>query len=65
MAVNEDELKELIGRFVTDFGAAMHAATVVIGDKLGLYKALAEQGPVPAPSSPSRPVTTPGWSRSG
>ena len=46
MAINEDKLNELIGQFVTDFGAAMHAATVVIGDKLGLYKALAEHGPV-------------------
>ena len=45
MAINEDKLNELIGQFVTDFGAAMHAATVVIGDKLGLYKALAEHGP--------------------
>jgi SAM-dependent methyltransferase len=45
MAINEDKLNELIGQFVTDFGAAMHAATVVIGDKLGLFKALAERGP--------------------
>jgi SAM-dependent methyltransferase len=46
MTINEDKLNEFIGQFVTDFGAAMHAATVVIGDKLGLYKALAEHGPV-------------------
>jgi SAM-dependent methyltransferase len=46
MAIDEDMLNELIGRFVTDFGAAMHAATVVIGDKLGLYVALAERGPI-------------------
>jgi SAM-dependent methyltransferase len=46
MAINEDKLNEFIGRFVTDFGAAMHAATVVIGDKLGLYAALAERGPI-------------------
>lgn len=46
MPINEDKLNDLIGRFVTDFGASMHAATVVIGDKLGLYKALAEKGPI-------------------
>jgi SAM-dependent methyltransferase len=46
MAIDETKLEALIGQFVTDFGAAMHAATVVIGDKLGLYKALAEHGPV-------------------
>jgi SAM-dependent methyltransferase len=46
MAIDESKLEALIGQFVTDFGAAVHAATVVIGDKLGLYKALAEHGPV-------------------
>jgi len=46
MAIDETKLEQFIGQFVTDFGAAMHAATVVIGDKLGLYKALAESGPV-------------------
>jgi len=45
MTVNEDTLNEFIGRFLTDFGAAMHASTVVIGDKLGLYKLLASKGP--------------------
>jgi SAM-dependent methyltransferase len=45
--IDEDKLNELIGRFVGDFGAALHATTVVIGDKLGLYKALAN-GPTDA-----------------
>lgn len=34
-----------LGRFVGDLGAAVHAGMVVIGEKLGLYKALA-LGPV-------------------
>ena len=42
MAIDETKLDELVGQFATDFGAALHAATVVIGDKLGLYRALAE-----------------------
>jgi SAM-dependent methyltransferase len=46
MAIDEDKLNDLIGRFVTDFGSAMHAATVVVGDKLGLYAALAQRGPI-------------------
>ncbi|MBA2281468.1 MAG: class I SAM-dependent methyltransferase [Acidimicrobiia bacterium] len=33
------------GRFVTDLAAVAHAATVVVGDKLGLYRALSERGP--------------------
>ncbi len=46
MAINEEKLNDFIGKFVDDFGSAMHAATVVIGDKLGLYGALAARGPV-------------------
>src|SRR5262249_45635256 len=46
MAIDEAKLDQLIGKFVTDFGAAMHGATVVIGDKLGLYKVLADKGPL-------------------
>ncbi len=33
-----------IGRFLGDVGAVLTAASVLIGDKLGLYKALAEAG---------------------
>ena len=36
-----DKLNAFIGQFVTDFGAAVHAGMVVIGERLGLYKALA------------------------
>ena len=47
MAINEDKLNEFMARFVGDIGAVMHAATVAVGDQLGLYKALAE-GPATA-----------------
>ncbi len=42
MAINEDKLNAFMGRFVGDLGAVMHAATIVVGDQLGLYKKLAE-----------------------
>ena len=45
MALDIDKLNAFMGRFVGDIGAAIHAGTVVLGDKLGLYKALAE-GPM-------------------
>jgi len=45
MPVNPDRLNELLGKAVVDFGATFHAALVRIGDKLGLYKALAAGGP--------------------
>src|SRR5579862_7129086 len=38
-----DKLNAFMGRFVGDLGAAVHAGMVVIGDKLGLYKALANE----------------------
>ena len=43
MAVDMDKLNNFIGQFVGDLGAAVHAGMVVIGERLGLYKALAAQ----------------------
>jgi len=43
MAVDMDKLNGFIGQFVGDLGAAVHAGMVVIGERLGLYKALATQ----------------------
>ena len=45
MAINPDKLNEFLGKAVVDFGAVFHGALVHIGDKLGLYKALASGGP--------------------
>ncbi len=42
--VDEAKLNAFMGQVVGDMGAAMHAALVVIGDKLGLYKAMAGAG---------------------
>lgn len=42
MAINEEKLNQFLGSCVSDFGATMHAGLVVIGEKLGLYKALAQ-----------------------
>ena len=43
-----DKLNAFIGQFVTDLGASVHAGMVVIGEKLGLYKALAAHPMDPA-----------------
>lgn len=45
MAVNPDKLNEFLDKAIVDFGATFNAALVRIGDKLGLYKALAAGGP--------------------
>jgi len=41
MALDMDKLNAFVGRFVGDLGATVHAGMVVIGERLGLYKALA------------------------
>jgi Rv2258c-like winged HTH domain/Methyltransferase domain len=43
-----NKLNAFIGQFVTDLGASVHAGMVVIGEKLGLYKALAAGAMNPA-----------------
>jgi 2-polyprenyl-3-methyl-5-hydroxy-6-metoxy-1,4-benzoquinol methylase len=45
MAIDPDKLHEFLGKAINDFGAVFNAALVRIGDKLGLYKALATGGP--------------------
>jgi 2-polyprenyl-3-methyl-5-hydroxy-6-metoxy-1,4-benzoquinol methylase len=45
-AIDETKLNAFMGKAVTDMGAALHATLVVIGDKLGLYKAMAGAGPL-------------------
>ncbi|MGE0549149.1 MAG: cyclopropane-fatty-acyl-phospholipid synthase family protein [Kofleriaceae bacterium] len=39
--IDESKLNDFLGKVVTDVGAAMSAALVVIGDELGLWRALA------------------------
>ena len=41
MAVNEEKLNEFLGKAVSDLGAAMSATLVLVGDRLGFYKELA------------------------
>jgi SAM-dependent methyltransferase len=44
-AIDEAKLNQLLGQVVVDFGATMFASLTLIGDKLGLYKALANTDP--------------------
>lgn len=58
MAINEEKMNELLGRFLGDFGGTLHSAMAVIGDKLGLYKAMAEAGPITSAELAKRTGTT-------
>jgi SAM-dependent methyltransferase len=48
MTVDTKKLEQFLGQFVNDLGATVHAGMVVIGDRLGLYKALAASPLTPA-----------------
>jgi 2-polyprenyl-3-methyl-5-hydroxy-6-metoxy-1,4-benzoquinol methylase len=44
--LDETKLNEFLGKMVTEMGAAANGANVLLGDKLGLYKAIAAKGPL-------------------
>jgi 2-polyprenyl-3-methyl-5-hydroxy-6-metoxy-1,4-benzoquinol methylase len=46
MAVDPEKLNAFVGKFANDLGAAMHGSTILIGEQLGFYRALAESGPI-------------------
>jgi SAM-dependent methyltransferase len=45
-AINEDKLNAFMGQVVGELGATVNAGLIVIGDRLGLYKAMAQAGPI-------------------
>jgi SAM-dependent methyltransferase len=55
--VDEAKLDEFMGRLVGELGAAISAALVVIGDRLGLYRAMADGRPVSADELAARTGT--------
>jgi SAM-dependent methyltransferase len=48
MTIDEKKLGDFMNKVVSDVGAAMSGVLVVLGDRLGLYKAMAASGPVTA-----------------
>jgi len=57
MAIDEGRLQQLIGKMLGEVGAAMGIGLVLLGDKFGLYKALAAGGPMTASELASRTGT--------
>jgi SAM-dependent methyltransferase len=43
-AINEDKLNAFLGQVIGELGATVNAGLIVIGDRLGLYKAMAGDG---------------------
>ncbi|MBF6614265.1 MAG: methyltransferase domain-containing protein [Chloroflexi bacterium] len=57
-AIDEAKLGAFLGKAVGDFGALASSALVIIGDKLGLYKAMAGAGPLTPQELAERTGTT-------
>jgi SAM-dependent methyltransferase len=47
-AIDEGKVQQFLGQALGELGATLNAALVVIGDRLGLYKAMAGAGPLTA-----------------
>src|SRR5262249_31660840 len=45
-SIDMDKLNAFMQRAVGDMGAAMHAVLITLGDRLGLFKAMADSNPV-------------------
>jgi len=58
MNVNEEKLHDLLGKMVVELGAAATAPLVLIGDKLGLYRMLAAEGPLASDELAARTHTS-------
>ncbi len=46
MEMNEEKLHDFLGKMVNEMGAAANGVLILIGDRLGLYKALTNTGPM-------------------
>jgi len=58
MAVNEEKLMGYVHQAVGDFGSILSGALINIGDKLGLFTAMADSGPVTPAELAERTGTT-------
>lgn len=57
LQIDQQKLDQFLGQVVGELGAAMNAALVIIGDKLGLYKAMAGAGPITSAELAARTKT--------
>ncbi len=63
MTIDEAKLNQFINQAVGDIGATMSSILVVIGDRLGLWKALAAHGPSTPDELAARSETSPRYIR--
>ena len=44
--IDENKLNAFLGQLIGELGATVNAGLIVLGDRLGLYKAMAQSGPI-------------------
>jgi SAM-dependent methyltransferase len=59
MALDQAKLDQFLGKAVNEWGAAMGAMLIFVGDRLGLFKAMADAGPLTAEMLASKTGTHP------
>lgn len=59
--LSETKLHDFVMKAVGEMGAAMNAALIVVGDKLGLYKAMAGSGPMTSEEVAKKTGTLERW----
>ncbi len=57
-AIDQDKLMAFVGQAVGELGATVNAGLIVIGDRLGLYRAMAGAGPLSSGELADRTGTT-------
>jgi 2-polyprenyl-3-methyl-5-hydroxy-6-metoxy-1,4-benzoquinol methylase len=57
LTIDESRVEAFVGQVATDVGAALNTALVVLGDRLGLYRAMADAQPVSAADLAARTST--------
>ena len=59
MEMDQAKLENFVNKAMGDLGAALTASLVVVGDKLGLYRAMAGAGPLTPKELAERTGTVP------
>ncbi len=47
--MDQKKLDQFVGKFLSDFGGAVHGPNILIGEQLGFYKTIVSKGPLTAP----------------
>jgi len=57
--MNEAKLNEFMGKLVSDMGGAAMLANVIVGEELGLYRAMADSQPISPEALAAKTICNP------